>query len=266
MVVRFDEVSFRYEGSESYAIRDVNLEIRKGDFVLIAGMSGSGKSTLLRMMNGLIPHFYRGEMRGRVLVDGVDTREASVAQLARKVGIVFQNPEHMFFSETVEEEVSFGPKSIGMNEDEVIETVKLSLEEVGLWELRRRSPWSLSGGEMKRLSIACILAMRPSFLALDEPTVGQDALSKDSLIGIIRGLRREGRCVIVVTHDLEWLNDLHPDEVLLLNKGSIYSRGAPEDVFSDLRRLAMSQLMPPASYLVEQLYRRCLNVRPIRDV
>ncbi|MDW8036253.1 MAG: ABC transporter ATP-binding protein, partial [Candidatus Korarchaeum sp.] len=221
---------------------------------------------LLRMMNGLIPHFYRGEMKGRVLVDGIDTREASVAQLARKVGLVFQNPEHMFFSETVEEEVAFGPKSVGMSEDGVSEAVKVSLEEVGLWELRRRSPWSLSGGEMKRLSIACILAMRPSFLALDEPTVGQDALSKDSLIEMIRGLRSEGRDVIVVTHDLEWLNDLHPDEVLLLNKGSVYRRGAPEEVFSDIKGLAMSQLMPPASYLVEQLCKRCLDVRPIRDI
>lgn len=264
--MKLEGVSFRYEGSESYVIRDVSLEIRRGDFVLIAGMSGSGKSTLLRMMNGLIPHFYRGEMRGRVLVDGIDTREASVAQLARKVGLVFQNPEHMFFSESVEEEVSFGPRSIGMSESEVAEAVKLSLEEVGLWEIRKRSPWSLSGGEMKRLSIACVLAMRPSFLALDEPTVGQDALSKDSLIEIIRGLKREGRGIVIVTHDLEWLNDLYPDEVLLLNNGSLCGRGTPEDVFSDLKGLVKSHLIPPIPYIVERLYGRRLNVRSVRNV
>ncbi|MEM2729572.1 MAG: ABC transporter ATP-binding protein, partial [Candidatus Korarchaeum sp.] len=127
MVVRFDEVSFRYEGSESYAIRDVNLEIRKGDFVLIAGMSGSGKSTLLRMMNGLIPHFYRGEMRGRVLVDGVDTREASVAQLARKVGIVFQNPDNQIVTLRVDREVAFGLENLGVAREEIVERVNYAL-------------------------------------------------------------------------------------------------------------------------------------------
>ena len=259
-------VSFRYEGSDRPALVNVSAKFDPGKIYGIIGPNGSGKSTLLRMMNGLIPHFYRGEMEGRVLVDGIDTREASVAQLARKVGLVFQNPEHMFFSETVEEEVSFGPRSLGMSEDEVKKAVKLSLEEVGLWELRKRTPWSLSGGEMKRLSIACVLSMRPSYLALDEPTFGQDALSKESLIGIIRGMRNEGKCVIVVTHDLEWLDELKPDEVMILSKGSISKRGCAEEVLSDIRELTRNQLIPPVSYMIKELLGRCLSVRPLRNV
>ncbi|ACB08128.1 energy-coupling factor ABC transporter ATP-binding protein [Candidatus Korarchaeum cryptofilum] len=264
-MIKFEDVSFRYEGSNGFAVKGISLDFGVGRIYGVIGPNGSGKSTLLRMMNGLIPHFYRGEMAGRVLVDGVDTREASVAQLARKVGLVFQNPEHMFFSESVEEEVSFGPRSVGMDEDEIRDSVRWSLEEVGLWELRGRSPWSLSGGEMKRLSIACVLSMRPTFVALDEPTVGQDAISKDSLISLLRRLRDEGKGIIVVTHDIEWLEELDPDEVLVLNRGSIYGMGSPEDIFSDIRGLVMNQLMPPASYLIENLLRRCLSVRSAGD-
>jgi energy-coupling factor transporter ATP-binding protein EcfA2 len=264
-LIEFRNAGFKYEGSRGFAIRGISLEFRVGKIYGIIGPNGSGKSTLLRMMNGLIPHFYRGEMVGRVLVDGLDTREASVAQLARKVGLVFQNPEHMFFSESIEEEVSFGPRSVGMEENEIRDSVRWSLEEVGLWELRRRGPWSLSGGEMKRLSIACVLSMRPTFLALDEPTIGQDAISKDSLISLLRNLRGEGKGIIVVTHDIEWLEELDPDEVIVLSKGSIYKRGPPEDIFSDIRGLVMSQLMPPVSYIIEDLLRRCLNVRSVRD-
>ncbi len=252
-MIEVDGVTFRYEGSGVNALRDVSLELERGRIYGIVGPNGSGKSTLLRLLNGLIPHFYRGEMKGRVLVDGVDTREASVAQLSRKVGLVFQNPEHMFFSETVYEEVSFGPKSIGMDPEEIRESVKWALEEVGLWELRERSPWSLSGGEMKRLSIACILSMKPEFLAVDEPTIGQDSLSKESLLQIFRRMRGEGKGVVIVTHDLEWLDELGPDVVFVLRYGVVISRGGPREIFSDIRNLATNGLIPPYRYIVDSL-------------
>ncbi len=252
-MIEVREVSFRYEGSSVNALRGVDLRLDRGRILGIVGPNGSGKSTLLRLLNGLIPHFYRGEMRGRVLVDGVDTREVSVAQLAKKVGLVFQNPEHMFFSETVYDEVAFGPRSIGMDPLEVRESVRWALEEVGLWEMRERSPWSLSGGEMKRLSIACVLSMKPEFLAVDEPTIGQDNLSKESLSQIFRRMRDEGRGVIVVTHDLEWLDELSPDEVVVLKYGIIIGRGTPREVFSDIRGLATNGLIPPYRYVVESL-------------
>ena len=253
LMLKIENVTFRYEGSSQSALSDVSLKVDEGEFLLVAGLSGSGKSTLLRLLNGLIPHFYKGEMKGRVLVDGVDTREASVAQLARKVGLVFQNPEHMFFSETVQEEVSFGPRSLGLDPEEVRDSVRWALEEVGLWELRSRSPWSLSGGEMKRLSIACILAMKTEFLAVDEPTIGQDSLSKESLTQIFKRMRDEGKGVIVVTHDLEWLDELEPDEVVVLRFGVVVEKGRPIDVFSDVKKLATNGLIPPYTYIVRSL-------------
>ncbi|MDK2383522.1 MAG: ABC transporter ATP-binding protein [Candidatus Korarchaeota archaeon] len=252
-MLKIEDVTFRYEGSKRPALSEVSLEIDRGEFLLIAGLSGSGKSTLLRLLNGLIPHFYRGEMKGKVLVDGVDTREASVAQLSKKVGLVFQNPEHMFFSETVYEEVSFGPKSIGMDPEEIRESVKWALEEVGLWELRERSPWSLSGGEMKRLSIACVLSMKPEFLAVDEPTIGQDSLSKESLLEIFKRMKGEGKGVVIVTHDLEWLDDLGPDLVFVLRYGVVIGGGDPRKIFSDIRNLATNGLIPPDRYIVDSL-------------
>ncbi len=252
-MIEIERVSFRYEGTSVLALRDIMIKFESKMIYGVIGPNGSGKSTLLRLLNGLIPHFYRGEMKGRVLVDGIDTKEASVAQLARKVGLVFQNPEHMFFSDTVYEEVSFGPQSLGISSDEIKGLVRQALESVGLWELRDRIPWSLSGGEMKRLSIACILAMRTEFLAIDEPTIGQDSLSKESLIQISKRIRDEGRGVIIVTHDLEWLEELEPDALFVLRQGSIISRGKPVEVFSNIRKLATNGLIPPYKYIIRSL-------------
>ena len=252
-MIEIEGVTFTYEGSLKPALSDVHLRIGEGDFLLVTGSSGSGKSTLLRLLNGLIPHFYRGKMEGRVLVDGIDTREASVASLSKKVGLVFQNPEHMFFSESVYEEVSFGPKSLGMSKEEIEGAVRWALEQVGLWDYRMRSPWSLSGGEKKRLSIACVLAMKTDFLAVDEPTIGQDSLSKESLLLTFKRLREEGKGVVIVTHDLEWLDDLHPDELILLSRGKVIERGPSDMIFSNVRDLAINGLIPPCKYILSTL-------------
>ncbi len=245
-------MTFYYEEGEVPALKEVTLQFEKGLIYSIIGPNGAGKSTLLRLLNGLIPHFYQGEMKGKVLVDGIDTREATVAQLARKVGLVFQNPEHMFFSETVFDEVAFGPKSLGYSQDEVNRLVRSSLEIVGLWELRNRSPWSLSGGEKKRLSIASVLAMNTDYLAIDEPTIGQDHVSQMNLISLFRRIRDGGRSVIVVTHDLEWLEDLKPDVVILMVNGSIVKVGEL-DMLLDVRLLARNKMFPPIAAIVKYL-------------
>jgi len=225
----------------------VGREVERGEVVAIMGGNGAGKSTLLRAMNGLVPHFYPGEMRGRVLVDGVDTREARVSELARKVGLVFQNPEQMFFCPTVVEEVSFGPKNLGAEGEEVEKAVNQALSEVGLSGYERRSPWSLSGGEMRRLSLAAVLSMRPDYIAVDEPTTGQDAGGKRGLIRLLHRLAREGRGIVVVTHDVEWVVDLSPDRVILMSGGRVVGSGSAEDMLGNSERLVEASLYPPVT-------------------
>ncbi len=251
-MIEIDDVTFSYEDSESPAVRNLTIRFEEGLIYGIIGPNGAGKSTLLRLLNGLIPHFYQGEMKGRVLVDGVDTRKATVAQLARKVGLVFQNPEHMFFSETVYQEVEFGPKSLGYDEEDVEDLVRSSLELVGLWELKDRSPWSLSGGEKKRLSIAAVLSMNTKYLAIDEPTIGQDHVSQINLVKIFRSIKAEGRSIIVVSHDLEWLLDLRPDVVIIMRGGFVVRIG-DVDLLYNVKELSSNRIVPPVEAVVKSL-------------
>jgi energy-coupling factor transporter ATP-binding protein EcfA2 len=231
-LIEFEGVSFRYEGSESYAIRDVNLEIRRGDFLLIAGMSGSGKSTLLRMMNGLIPHFYRGEMVGRVLVDGLDTREASVAQLARKVGLVFQNPDNQIVTLRVDREVAFGLENLGVSREEMISRVNYALSKLKIEHLGRRPTYELSGGEKQLVAIASVIAMKPEILVLDEPTSELDPFSAARIVKILRELNREGITVIVAEHRLD-LFAPPSNRLLVVHEGRIKFDGDPREVLYD---------------------------------
>ena len=231
-MIKFEGASFKYEGSDSYAIRDVNLEIRRGDFLLIAGMSGSGKSTLLRMMNGLIPHFYRGEMVGRVLVDGMDTREVSVAQLARKVGLVFQNPDNQIVTLRVDREVAFGLENLGMSREEMIDRINYALSKLKIEHLRERSTYELSGGEKQLVAIASIIAMKPKVLVLDEPTSELDPFSAARIVRILKELNREGITIIIAEHRLD-LFAPSSNRLLVVHEGRIKFDGDPREILYD---------------------------------
>lgn len=218
-----------YEGKKE-ALRGVSLTFGN-EIVALVGPNGSGKTTLAKHLNGLLK-----PTKGEVIVDGMDTRKYSVAELARVVGYVFQNPEHMFFEENVFKEVAFGPKNLGLSEKEVEERVKWALREVNLEGYEDRSPYSLSGGEKQRLAIACILAMKPKYLILDEPTTGLDEKNAESVKKIIRNLHREGHGILLITHEMDLVLEL-AERVVLLYQGQKVFDGDVEEFFElDLRK------------------------------
>lgn len=241
------DVYYAYQGGVE-ALRGVSLTLREGEVVALMGENGAGKTTLLKHLNGLLK-----PLRGSVTVDGIDTRRSTVAQLSRRVGIVFQSPESMFFSSSVWDEVAFALRNLGLPEREVEERVEWALSFMGLKKYSERSPFTLSGGEKKRLSIAIVLAWEPRYLVIDEPTVGQDALSKKLLSDAVGRLRDEGRSVVISTHDVEFVADLRP-RVVLMSGGRIVAEGRAEDVLTDeAALLSCSLLMPQVPTILKSL-------------
>jgi len=217
-----------YEGKKE-ALRGVNLTF-ENEIIALVGPNGSGKTTLAKHLNGLLK-----PTKGEVIVDGMDTRKHSVAELARIVGYVFQNPEHMFFEENVFKEVAFGPRNLGLSEREVEERVEWALRQVNLEGYEDRSPYSLSGGEKQRLAIACILAMKPKYIILDEPTTGLDEKNTERVKEVIRKLYKEGHGILLITHEMELVLEL-AERVVLLYRGKKAFDGDVEEFFGlDLR-------------------------------
>ncbi|NJE01325.1 energy-coupling factor ABC transporter ATP-binding protein [Thermococcus sp. JdF3] len=212
-------------GTGREALKGVSFEMGK-EIVALVGPNGSGKTTLAKHLNGLLK-----PTRGRVTVDGMDTREHTVAELSTKVGYVFQNPEHMFFEENVFREVAFGPRNLGLSDDEIEERVRWALRSVNLEGYSERTPYSMSGGEKQRLAIACVLAMKPKYLILDEPTTGLDARSSSSVVDAVRKLRSEGHGILLITHDMDLVLEL-AERVLLLHDGRKVFDGPVEEFFS----------------------------------
>ncbi|RLI12791.1 ABC transporter ATP-binding protein [Candidatus Bathyarchaeota archaeon] len=209
------------------ALLGVNLKIEDGEFVAIMGQNGAGKTTLVKHMNGLLK-----PTRGRVLVDGVDTRRVSVAWLARKVGLVFQNPDHQLFSETVEEEISFALKNFGYDRKTIKRRVEWALKMLDLERYRKVSPFMLSGGERKRVALASVLAWDPKIIILDEPTIGQDYMQKEKLRQFILQLNQQGKTIIVVTHDVEFIAECNP-RIILMKQGRIMVSGKAEEILTN---------------------------------
>ncbi|MHA1595969.1 MAG: energy-coupling factor ABC transporter ATP-binding protein [Candidatus Baldrarchaeia archaeon] len=232
------DVWYRYpEGS--VALRGVSLQIERGEFIAIMGENGAGKTTLIKHFNGLLK-----PQRGEVFVDGINTKESSIAELSKKVGVVFQNPDHQLFSSTVEEEIMFSLNNLNIDADEARRRMEWVLKLLDLERYRKRSPFSLSGGEKKRLALATILCMKPKVLVLDEPTMGQDFEQKMKLAELLQNLVRKGTTVVVVTHDVEFAAMYFP-RVVLMARGRIIADGVPEDVLTNDEILRRASLIPP---------------------
>ena len=235
MSIKVENVSFTYSKKtpNSYeAVHDVSLEIKKNSITGIVGHTGSGKSTLVQMFNGLLK-----PEKGRVIVDDFvissDTKKIkNVKQLRKHVGLVFQFPEYQLFDETVEKDVSFGPKNFGMNEKEAIEKAHEALSMIGLDEsYYKRSPFELSGGEKRKVALAGILAIEPEILILDEPTAGLDPKSSQEVLNLIANLHKQGKTIVIITHDMDLLFK-YCEHVILLKDGEVAFDGEPNKLFS----------------------------------
>jgi energy-coupling factor transport system ATP-binding protein len=236
--VVFENVHYTYQ-SNVEALRGVDLVFERGEVVALMGENGSGKTTLLKHMNGLLKPTV-----GRVLVDGVETTSASIAELSQKVGLVFQNAEDMFFESTVYNEVAFALRNFGYDEEKVRKRVEWALKFFELEQYKDHSPFLLSGGEKKRLAMAIILAWSPSIICLDEPTIGQDSVQKEKMMHMIKMLNTQGRTVILASHDVEFIADLKP-KVVVLSRGKVLADGKSQEILTDGELLKKASLIPP---------------------
>jgi len=221
------------------ALRGINLTIDDGEFLAIMGQNGAGKTTLVKHFNGLLK-----PTKGEILVNGVNTRDVSVAKLARNVGFVFQNPDHQLFSETVEDEVAFALKNFGFKEAVIEKQVDWALNLLDITQYRKTSPFMLSGGERKRVALASILAWDPQVIILDEPTIGQDHHQKEKLQQFILQLNAQKKTVVVVTHDVEFVAECNP-RVILMSQGKILAEGIAEEVLTNQKLVAQASIVPP---------------------
>jgi energy-coupling factor transport system ATP-binding protein len=247
-MISVNNTSFRYAGASSDALTNVNLQIQDGEFVAIMGENGAGKTTLVKMFNGLLK-----PRAGNITVDGTDTREKSVAQLSRDVGLIFQNPDHQLFAETVSEELGFSLRNFGFKEDVIKRRVMNILTALDLERYTDSSPFVLSGGERKRVALAAILAWDPKHIIMDEPTIGQDYLQKDRLRNFIIQLISQGKTVVIVTHDVEFVAECKP-RVVLLSKGTVIAEGPAPKILTNDELLAQASLVrPQIAELMHQL-------------
>ncbi len=250
-MIEFHNVFFSYQPGKDI-LKNINLKVNKGELLAILGPNGAGKTTLIKHINGLLK-----PQRGYVEVLGMNTKETTVAVLARHVGFVFQNPDHQLFAETVEKEIMFALINFNFPENEIKERVEKILHELDLIEYRNRSPFMLSGGERKRVALASVLCYDPSILILDEPTIGQDYRQKLNLINLINKLNKEGKTVIIVTHDIEFVADFIP-RCIIMSDGRIVADGPTEEVLTNSKLLLENSLLPPQ--LVE--ISLALNISP----
>ncbi len=237
-MIELRDVTFVHQNGVK-ALDGVSLKIESGETLAIVGENGAGKTTLVKHVTGLLK-----PTSGTVLVDGQDTKDTSTARLSRKVGVSFQNPDHQLFSESVEEEMAFALRNFGFSPELVENRVSWGLELFGLEEYRKSSPLVLSGGEKKRLTLACILAWDPDVVILDEPTVGQDSIQKEKLSGTIRMLRSAGKTVVVVSHDIEFLWPVQP-RVVVMKAGRIVGDGPASRIMLDRELLASARVAQP---------------------
>jgi len=262
-IIETKGLTYAYPGAKKPSITDVSLTIEKGEFVILTGPSGCGKTTLCRCFNGLIPHFYNGQLDGELSVAGLKVNEHAIYEMAQKVGLVFQNPENQLFALSVEKDVAFGLENLGVSRDEIRKRVDLALQTTEITELRERAPHELSGGQQQRVAIACVLAMQPDIMVFDEPTSFLDPLGAKKIFEVINELNKKLEItVILVEHRLD-LASKYADRVVIMNNGKIILDGKPREIFSSEEARLMGVGIPKATLLWQTLQEKGFQLKGI---
>lgn len=256
-IVSIQGLSYQYALTEMPALQAVSLDIAEGEYVAVMGPCGAGKTTLCLSLNGIVPHMMAGAMEGQVLVAGQDTAKTSVRELARTVGMVFDNPEFQLSQVTAREEIALGLENTGVPRSEMIRRIDEVLGLVGLTGFADRSPLAMSGGQQQRLAIAAALAMYPRVLVLDEPTSNLDPIGKEEVFAVCARLNRErGMTIVIVEHEVEVMA-AYASRVLVMSEGRLALNGAPGDVLRQVETLAaLGARAPQVTELAFELERR----------
>ena len=249
------DLSFQYVTSKTVVLDHISLTVKEGDYLAVLGPSGSGKSTLCLTFNGIIPKSIAGKMSGDVTVNGLNTRDHEVYELAEKVGIVLQNPESQLFAMSVEEELAFGPENLGLPREEINRRIEEATKIAGIKD-RERFPFSLSGGEKQKLTIASMLTMQPSYLVLDEPTSQLDPRGRKDVYAVLEKLHKEGMSIVLIEHDTEYVAE-HAHTVVVVEEGKIVKSGSPKKIFSDVEGMKkMGIKVPEVAEFTYELHKR----------
>lgn len=264
MRITLDDVEYRYQVNtpfEHLALHDVNISMEPGSYTAIIGHTGSGKSTLLQHLNALLK-----PTKGQVIIGDrtieAGRKEKLLRPIRQKVGIVFQFPEHQLFDETVEKDICFGPMNFGVSEAEAKELAKKAIVQVGLSEeFLDKSPFDLSGGQMRRVAIAGVLAMEPEVLVLDEPTAGLDPRGRKEIMDMFYDLHKvRGISTILVTHSMEDAAK-YADDIIIMHKGTVFQKGTPQEIFSQPEQLLELGLDVPDTVRFQLKLQKELGVR-----
>ncbi len=252
-VIETKNLTYTYPGAAKPSIAEVSIKIEKGEFVLITGPSGCGKTTLCRCFNGLVPHFYQGDLKGEIKVAGEDVVKRHTYEMAKHVGLVFQNPENQLFALSVEKDVAFGLENLGVPRAEIRKKVDWALNQTGISDLRERSPHEISGGQQQRVAIASVLAMEPEVIVLDEPTSFLDPLSAQKIFDVIYDLNRtQGITVVLVEHRLD-LTAKYTNHLIVMQDGKVRFEGNPREILSTEETRLIGVGIPKATLLYQML-------------
>ncbi|MFX1578121.1 MAG: ABC transporter ATP-binding protein [Promethearchaeota archaeon] len=264
--IKVEDVSWRYTGTEEQVLKDINVQVDKGEIVLLTGRNGAGKTTFCNLLNGLIPHFYVGDLEGKVTVAGIDTQKSFVGYLATRVGLLFQDPASQLISGSVEDEVAFALENIALPLDEIEERTDSSLDYVGLLEYKDRPPFALSGGQQQAVALACIIALNPEIYVLDEPTSNLDPYGTLQIFDLLDKIAAEQkRTFVVVEHKLEELIDT-ADRVIVLDDGKIIANGTPREILGEKAELLSEMGLWPPQMALLAYHLRSLGVMEDGDV
>ncbi|WP_066073238.1 energy-coupling factor ABC transporter ATP-binding protein [Neobacillus soli] len=262
--IQLKNVSYKYPIGKGDVLKGINVKIEKGGFYALIGANGSGKTTFCNVLRGFVPHFYKGDLRGDVLIDGKDIREWEMGELAQKIGFVFQNPFTQIsgVKETVFEEIAFGLENLGVDVDIIIQKVEEVIGLLGIDYLRDKNPQELSGGQKQRVALASIIVMEPEILVIDEPTSQLDPRGTEEIFKIIELMKLKGKTIILAEHKIELIAE-KAEQILVFQDGEVVMQGTTEEILTDPQVLEYGAALPQYALLGLEMKKRNWEVGQI---